>query len=213
MTGPSTVHHPVFAHMYQRMAESFETKGAADHRDRLLAGVSGRAIEVGAGTGINFVHYPPTVDEVVAVEPEPSLRQVARTAADDAPIHVSVVDGTADQLPATDESFDVGVVSLVLCSVPSQEQALAELFRVIRPGGELRFYEHILANDKGWAARQHRIAPIWKRFGGGCHPDRNTAAAISAAGFEIESSDEFLFAPTWIAKFTASHILGRARRP
>ena len=173
----------------------------------------GCVIEVGAGTGLNFTHYPSTVTEVVAIEPEPRLREVARSAAAGAPVPVTVLDGTADQLPADEASFDAGVASLVLCSVSSTEHALAELFRVIRPGGQLRFYEHVLAQDERWAARQRRIAPVWRRFGGGCHPDRDTASAITAAGFDIESCDEFLFAPTWVARFVASHILGRARRP
>lgn len=212
MTTPTRVHHPVFARIYERLAPAFEAKGAAEHREELLAGLSGRAIEVGAGTGLNFKYYPTTVTEVVAVEPEAHLRDIARTTAQSAPVPVTVVDGTADQLPADDAAFDVGVASLVLCSVQDQAVALAELRRVIRPGGELRFYEHVLAKDPRWAKRQHRAAPIWRRFGGGCNPDRDTGSAISAAGFEMEQYRDLLFAPNWTAKFTAQHILGRARR-
>ena len=213
MSSAAPVHHPIFARMYERMAASFEAKGAAEHRERLLAGLAGRVIEVGAGTGLNFAHYPPTVTEVLAIEPEARLRAVAHSAAEAASIPVTVVDGTADDLPGDDGTFDAGVVSLVLCSVPDQAKALTELARVIRPGGELRFYEHVLADSDRWAARQHRAAPIWRRLGGGCSPDRDTAAAITAAGFHIEACESFLFAPTWIAKLTASHILGRAARP
>ena len=213
MTSAAVVHHPIFARMYERMAASFEAKGAAEHRKRMLAGLAGRVIEVGAGTGLNFTHYPTTVTEVIAIEPEARLRAVAHTAAQAAPIPVTVINGTAEHLPADDRSFDAGVVSLVLCSVPDQAKALTELARVIRPGGELRFYEHVVADSDRWAARQHRIAPIWRRFGGGCNPDRDTAAAIAGAGFHVEACDSFLFAPTWIAKLTASHILGRATRP
>ncbi len=213
MSQHAKVHHPIFARMYEHMAASFEVKGAAEHRHELLSDLAGRVIEVGAGTGLNFRHYPSTVTEVIAVEPESRLRDAARAAAKSAPVPVQVIDGTADDLPVEAQTLDAGVVSLVLCSVPNQEAALRELFRVIRPGGELRFYEHVLAKDPRWASRQHGVAPIWRRFGGGCNPDRETSAAISAAGFQIEQCRELLFAPNWIAKITASHILGRARRP
>lgn len=208
-----SVHHPVFARVYERMASAFEAKGAAAHRDELLADLSGRVIEVGAGTGLNFGHYPYDVTEVVAIEPEPHLRQLAQGAARNAPVPVMVVDGDAEHLPSERAAFDAGVASLVLCSVPDQSRALTELFRVIRPGGELRFYEHVLAKNRRWATRQRRAAPIWRHLGGGCNPDRDTRTAITAAGFETERCQEFLFSPTWTAKLTAPHILGRARRP
>ena len=213
MTAVEHVHHPIFARMYQRFAVAAETAGAADHRVRMLAGVSGRVVEVGAGSGLNFSHYPTTVGEVVAVEPEPLLRAAAAKAAVRAPVPVTVVDGTAAALPLDDSSVDVGVASLVLCSVSDQHAALAELHRVIRPGGELRFYEHVLAHNPKIAAWQHRIDPVWTRLIGGCHLTRDTEAAIRRAGFEIESSDRFLFQPCWLSKLSSEHILGRARRP
>lgn len=209
----TTVRHPLFARFYARLSAAAERHGAAEHRDRLLDGLHGRVIELGAGNGLNFAHYPTTVTEVVAVEPEPHLRRLAEQAAVGAAVPVRVVDGSADALPAGDGEFDAGVASLVLCSVPSQDRALAELFRVIRPGGDLRFYEHVLADDPAWARRQRRIAPVWSRLGGGCHPDRDTAAAIERAGFTMETCDRFLFAPAWVARIVAQHVLGRARRP
>ncbi len=207
------VHHPVFARVYERVTSALEAKGAAEHRDELLADLSGRVIEVGAGTGLNFGHYPHGVTEVVAVEPEPHLRQLARAAARNAPVPVTVVDGDAADLPSKNAAFDAGIASLVLCSVPGQAGALDELYRVIRPGGELRFYEHVLAKNPRWATCQHRAAPLWKRLGGGCTPDRDTRAAIATAGLETEQCRELLFSPTWAAKLTAPHILGRARHP
>jgi ubiquinone/menaquinone biosynthesis C-methylase UbiE len=208
-----TVHHPVFARVWERMASTLESKGAAEHRAELLADLFGRVIEVGAGTGLNFGHYPHGVTEVVAVEPEPYLRQLAQAAARNAPVPVNVVDGDAEHLPSEDAAFDAGVASLVLCSVPDQSRALAELARVIRPGGELRFYEHVLAKNPRWAKRQRRASPIWRHLGGGCNPDRDTGTAIATAGFETEHCRELLFSPTWTAKLTAPHILGRARHP
>jgi ubiquinone/menaquinone biosynthesis C-methylase UbiE len=205
--------HPVFARVYEKVAEMSERRGGAEHRQRLLAGLSGRVIEVGAGSGANFAHYPTTISEVVAVEPEPYLRERAQRAAAQAPVSVSVVDGGADQLPGEAGTFDAGVAALVLCTVPDQQRALAELFRVIRPGGELRFYEHVIAHPK-WESRFQRLADatFWPHVAGGCHLARDTTSGIEQAGFVIESCERFPFSP---APFLLPdpHILGVARRP
>src|SRR5437667_11097592 len=124
----TTVRHPVFARVYEHVAAVGERKGAGEHRDELLGGLSGRVIEVGAGHGMNFSHYPTSVSEVVAVEPEDFLRAHAEEAAAGAPVTIRVIDGTADALPFPDASFDAGVASLVLCSVPDQSRALPEQF-------------------------------------------------------------------------------------
>src|SRR3954471_21395108 len=114
----------------------------------MLAGLSGRVVEIGAGNGANFAHYPAAVTEVVAVEPEPFLREGAQRAAAGTPVRISVVDALGDQLPFEDASFDAAVACLVLCSVPDQARVLAELHRVVEPGGELRFYEHVHAHSQ-----------------------------------------------------------------
>jgi len=208
------VHHPIFARIYRRVSAAGEAKGAAAHRDELLAGLSGRVIEVGAGHGLNFGHYPTTVEEVVAVEPEPSLRAAAGEAAARASVPIRVVDGVADALPCEDEEFDAGVASLVLCSVPDQGRALQELFRVLKPGAELRFYEHVVA-AKPRAARIQRMLDrtVWPLLAGGCHAARDTIAAIEGVGFVVERSRRFLFRPALVAAPTAPHVLGVARRP
>ena len=190
-----------------------ERRGGAEHRRALLAGLSGRVVEVGAGNGANFAYYPATVDEVIAVEPEAYLRERARREAEQAPVSVSVADGAADHLPSEPGSFDAGVASLVLCTVPDQQRALAELFRVIRPGGELRFYEHVIANSSGQARFQRFAdATFWPHVAGGCHMARDTQSAIEQAGFAIENCERFQFSP---AAFLPPdpHILGTARRP
>jgi SAM-dependent methyltransferase len=214
MTAPiERVRHPVFARLYLRISAAAEAAGAAEHRDRLVDGLAGRVVEGGAGNGLNFGHYPSTVTEVVAVEPEPRLRQAAGEAAARAPVEVRVVDGTSTSIPLPDASVDAGVASLVLCSVPDQAAALGQLLRVIRPGGELRFYEHVRASDQGWARWQRRVDPVWTRIAGGCHLTRDTEEAIRDVGFMIESSDRFPFAPCALSRVAAEHILGRARRP
>lgn len=139
MSARGAVHHPLFARLYDRVSALAENTGQREHRRELLAGLSGRVVEVGAGNGLNFPHYPPEVEEVVAVEPEAYLGERSRKAAAGAAVSVRVVDGLAEELPLEDGSVDAGVCSLVLCSVPSQAVALAELRRVVRPGGELRF--------------------------------------------------------------------------
>jgi ubiquinone/menaquinone biosynthesis C-methylase UbiE len=207
------VRHPVFARLYERGCASADARGAREHRRRLLAGVRGRVIEVGAGNGANLEHYPAEVSEVLAVEPEPHLREAAGRAARDAAVKVTVLDGVADALPAPDGAFDAAVASLVLCSVPDQASALAEVRRVLRPGGELRFYEHV-QSDRTLPARVHRLldATIWPRVAGGCHLSRDTARAIEDAGFEMASIERFAFSPGPLSP-AYPHILGLARKP
>ena len=179
----------------------------------MVAGLTGTVIEVGAGNGLNFPFYPPTVERVVAVEPEPVMRAAAVEAARGADVAIEVAAGVAGRLPAEDESFDAGVASLMLCSVPDQARALAELHRVIRPGGELRFYEHVVAR-RAAAVRLQRLADatFWPRLLGGCHLTRDTGAAIEAAGFVIERCERFQFSAGPPIP-PIPHILGIARRP
>src|SRR3954452_19733033 len=118
--------HPFFARFWIKVSPKAEEKGVAAHRDDLLAGLSGRVLELGAGNGLNFAHYPPEVTEVVAVEPEPTLRAAAQKAAAEAPVPVKAVDGVAARLPAQDRDFDAAAASLVLCSGPDQASALRE---------------------------------------------------------------------------------------
>ena len=183
------------------------------HRDELLAGLSGLVIEVGAGAGSNFAHYPPSVERVVAVEPEPYLREQARLAAANADVRIEIRDGVADELPAGDQSFDAAVACLVLCTVPDQASALAELRRVICRGGELRFYEHV-RSKRPWVALSQRAIDrvFWPRAFGGCHTSRDTPAAIAAAGFDVEQQRTMWVNPVPIAFPVASHAIGRARR-
>lgn len=206
------VHHPIFARLYAKTSSAAEEGEQAEHRQRTLAGLSGRVIEVGAGNGLNFPHYPRSVEEVVAVEPESYLRDRAAEVAGEAPVPVRVMDGLAERLPVEAESFDAGVTSLVLCSVASQEKALSELFRVIRAGGELRFYEHVVSTSPRTARLQRAAEVVWTRVSGGCHLSRDTMGAIERAGFVVESCDRFPFTPMPVPP-RIPHVLGVARRP
>jgi ubiquinone/menaquinone biosynthesis C-methylase UbiE len=203
------VHHPVFARCYARVGHLMDAE-IGDHRRRLLAGLTGRVLEVGAGNGLNFPHYPVTVTEVLAVEPEPYLRRLALAAASQAPVPIRVVDGTAEALPADDATFDAVVASLVLCTVADPDQALVEAHRVLRPGGMLRFYEHVRAEAPGLARWQDRLERPWGWLVGGCHPNRDTVAAITAAGLQVVQLDRFdLPAMPPLAR---PHVLGVAER-
>ncbi len=146
------VRHPLFARVYARLAPAMDRAGLADRRRRLLTGLTGRVVEIGSGSGLNFAHYPAEVAGVLAVEPEPSLLRYAVRNAARAPVPVALVDGTAEHVPGADAAFDAAVVCLVLCSVPDQRAALAELHRVIRPGGQLRFLDTSAPTAAGCAA-------------------------------------------------------------
>lgn len=186
-------------------------RDVGERRDELLAGLSGRVVEIGAGNGMNFPHYPAAVDEVAALEPESYLREKAEVAARAGPVRVNVGDGVADALPLEDRTFDAAVVSLVLCTVPEPARALAELRRVLKPGGELRFMEHVRSGRRRKARLQEWLdrSGVWPRVGGGCHCARDTVGAIDAAGFRIEQVREFDLGPSWVV--TNPHVLGLAR--
>jgi AhpD family alkylhydroperoxidase len=200
--------HPVFARVWSHTSGKV---GSAGERSELLAGLSGRVLEVGAGDGRNFAHYPRGVAEVLAVEPEPYLRRLASRAAREAHVQITVVDGTAESLPHDDGAFDSVVTSLVLCSVADQEIALAELHRVLVPGGELRFFEHVIAEGSVGQAVQASLdrSGIWPQLGAGCHLARDTVAAIADAGFSVEQVRRFTSGPGPVGP---PFVLGIARR-
>ncbi len=181
------VHHPLFARYYARFSVNAEARlGMAGVRDRMLAGLSGRVIEIGAGNGLNFAHYPGTVAEVVAIEPERVLRQLAVESALRAGVPVDVVPGAAEALPVKSEAFDAVVLSLVLCSVRDVRRALGEVRRVLRPGGELRFFEHGRGGGRAMVLTQRALdRTVWPLLNGGCHVSRDPVAALRDAGFEL----------------------------
>ncbi len=175
-------------------------------RRRLLEGARGAVLEIGGGTGANLSHYR-NVDRVIVAEPDPFMRKRLGQKLEDTRVPVEVSAAGAEALPFPDGSFDTVVSTLVLCTVPDQASALDEVRRVLRPGGRLLFIEHVRATGS-MARWQDRIEPLWGRLLGGCHPNRDTVAAIEEAGFEIETFERF-YPPAPLSGLTP-HVQGSA---
>jgi ubiquinone/menaquinone biosynthesis C-methylase UbiE len=197
--------HPVFARAWEPLVR-LGGRPEQRNRDRLVDGVRGRVLEVGAGPGLNLGRYSPGAD-VVAVEPEPTMARRALARARGALVPARVVRGVGEALPFPDRTFDAAVACYVLCSVSDQARAIEELRRVLLPEGEVRVYEHVRSAHPGWARVQDLVTPVWHRFGCNCHPNLDTAAVLRAAGFEVEVH-RFSFGPP---SPTRPHILGVAR--
>ncbi|SCK15459.1 class I SAM-dependent methyltransferase [Streptomyces sp. WMMB 322] len=207
---PEDISHPVFARIYPRIERFALTHGAAAHREELLDGAGGRILEIGVGTGANIPFYPPAVESLVAVEPEPRLRARAQRASEEAPFPVEVVPGRAEQLPFPDDAFDTVIVSLVLCSVRDVDRAVTEIRRVLRPDGHLRFYEHIRSDRPRFARMQRSLDLIWPRLGGNCHLSRDPESALVRNGLAVETVRHFDFAINGRLNPSSPCAIGRA---
>ncbi len=214
MTSPSTdtVHHPFFARIWPAIA-AHETEQIRECRRENLAGLSGRVLEVGAGTGTNFAFYPDAVEQVVAIEPERRLVGLAREAAATAPVPVEVTNRTVESFSA-DEPFDAVVCSLVLCSVGEPDSVLRQVLSLLKPGGELRYMEHMASTGiRGRLQQFVDVTTLWPRLAGNCHAHRHTEQSIRAAGFEIDRTRTEQTLPAWVPLPVAEYVIGRARRP
>jgi ubiquinone/menaquinone biosynthesis C-methylase UbiE len=172
----------LFAAIYDKGMAATEDAGLREHRRALLAKARGRVLEIGAGTGVNLDHYGPEVTELVLTEPEEPMAKRLRARLEKG----EVIGAPADRLPFDDDAFDTVVSTLVLCTVPDQERALSEIRRVLKPDGQLLFIEHVRSHAPKSAKWQDRFTPLWRQIGHGCHPNRDTAAALTRAGFELE---------------------------
>lgn len=199
----------LFARYFDLVAGRAEERGQAELRRELLDGLSGHVVEIGAGNGLNFPHYPSGVRDVIAVEPQPFLRDRAGAAARAARVPIRLLDGTAEAIPLDDASADAVVVSGVLCSVSDPVAALAEFRRILRPGGEVRFYEHVRSGG-GWGRRQDLLDRVWSRLNGGCHCNRDTVTTIERAGYDLKSRRNLIFPPGAKVSVVAPRVIGVA---
>ena len=180
----------IFAAVYDPMNRPAEHGWLGRRREALLADLGGDVLEIGAGTGANLSHYR-AAERVVLAEPSEPMRAHIGTKLADARVPVEVSPAPAASLPFDDGSFDAVVCTLVLCTVPDVPAALAEVMRVLRRGGELRFLEHGAEHLGSRAVWQRRIEPVWRRVGQGCHLTREPRAEIEAAGFTITRYEVF----------------------
>jgi len=189
----------IFAAMYDRMSKGSEEAGLRVRREALLARASGRVLEIGAGTGRNLGYYGDGVESLVLTEPgEPMVRRLERRL-EEHPRAVELVRAPAEQLPFADGEFDVAVSTLVLCGVDDPARSLAEVRRVLKPGGTLLFIEHVRSEEPGLARRQDRLNGL-NRLVARCNCNRSTVDAIRGAGFEITEleQDELQKVPSFV---------------
>ena len=174
-----------FSALYDRCFKASEEAGLRDMRRDLLAGARGRVLELGAGTGLNLDLYPDSVQDLTLTEPDPHMIKQLRKKATESSRRAEVVEAGAERLPFEDDSFDTVVVTLVLCTVPDPRAALEEIKRVLEPDGQFLFLEHVRSPEPGLAKWQDRFEKPWRFLGDGCHCNRDTVSAISAAGFQL----------------------------
>jgi ubiquinone/menaquinone biosynthesis C-methylase UbiE len=191
----------MFSALYDRAFEASEEAGLREMRRELLKGARGRVLELGAGTGLNLELYPREgLKSLTVTEPDPHMFKQLRQRGAEVCAGAELVQAGAEELPFEDNSFDTVVVTLVLCTVPDQPAALKEISRVLAPGGQLLFLEHVRAHHPDLAKWQDRLEKPWHFLGDGCHCNRDTVAAIGAAGFQLGDvdQDEFPKAPAII---------------
>lgn len=175
-------------------------------RCRLVGDLAGEILEIGTGTGTNFRFYSPAA-YVIATDYSPHMLAHARSEAGRAAARIELQLADAADLPFADDRFDAVVSTLVLCSVPAQQAALAEIRRVLKPGGTLRLLEHVRSDRPAIAALQHLLSPVWSQIADGCRLDRDSAAAVRAAGFEIEAVEVARM------RMPMKHVVLSGRRP
>ena len=166
--------HPIVSRLYDPVMEIPERTLLSSHREYLTADLSGRVLDLGAGTGAMFPYFVELSDvELDAIEPDPTMRRQAVTKAVELDLAVDIAGARGESLPYDDDSFDTVIASFVFCTIPDPEVALSEVARVLRPGGEFRFLEHVRAD--GLTGRLHDFfAPAWHTVAGGCHLNRET---------------------------------------
>jgi SAM-dependent methyltransferase len=200
-----------FARYLERREQRRPDQRHQELRRQLLAGLQGRVLELGSGAGSSFEHYPASVEHVLAVEPDAIARREAAERARGLAVPIAVVEGDGESIPAADASVDAVVVMGVLCTVPDPAAALREIRRVLRPGGELRFWEHVRSEHVVFRALQRTLDRLfWTRSLGGCETTRDTLGAIVAAGFEPQRVERGFHPSSWLTITAAPYVLGVA---
>jgi ubiquinone/menaquinone biosynthesis C-methylase UbiE len=179
------------ARIYDRfLMGASQQAGLADKRREALAAASGEVLEIGAGTGLNLAAYPREgITRLVCTEPNAAMSRQLEARSDEAPVEIEVVAASAEKLPFEDASFDCVTGTLVLCEASSPAAALAEIARVLRPGGQYLFLEHVRSVDHDHARKQDRWAPIWRSVSGGCNCNRDTLATIKASPLTVDKAE------------------------
>jgi len=180
-------------------------------RERVCAGLDGEVLEVGFGSGLNVPHYPAAVTRVRAVDPATLGRELAAERVARSPVPVEYVGLDGEALPLEDASVDHVLTTWTLCTIPHVDRALAEVRRVLRPGGTLHFVEHGLADDAKVARWQDRITPVQKRVFGGCHLNRQIDRLIEDAGLSIDRMDVYQAPGPKVASFFYEGVASRPR--
>jgi ubiquinone/menaquinone biosynthesis C-methylase UbiE len=168
---------------------SMRQRNLVPYRQRVITAAAGHVLEIGIGSGLNLPFYTADVERVIGLDPSPQLLAIARGPAGQASIPAELVEGSAEAIPLQDRSIDTVVTTWTLCTIPDASGALAEMRRVLKPGGRLLFVEHGRSPDFGVRRWQDRLTPVWKRIGGGCHLNRPIAELIGGAGFLMERLD------------------------
>ncbi len=203
--------HKWFAAIYDRMLAPEERRFLGKVREEMLKDLNGDILEIGCGTGLNFPYYRNGA-HVIATEPDPYMMARARERAAAASVTIDLREAAAEDLPFPDASFDFVIDTLVMCTVREPRKALSEIRRVLKPGGEYRFYEHVRYENAFGALSQDLVTPLWSWFGAGCHPNRDTAQTIRDAGFEIVELERTKpFPPIPPMVWSRPHIRGIAR--
>ena len=210
-SGPSAdPSHPLFARIYDPATALIERTILRPHRNYLVADLDGAVLDLGAGTGAMFPYFADTTSSTTlhAIEPDPHMRGQAAAKARSLDLDIDLRDAGAESLPYPDDSFDAVIASMVFCTIPDFEAALSEVTRVLKPGGEFRFLEHVI--DDGWRARlQSLFAPLWKRVAGGCHLTRQSASLFAAErSLDVVEIDRLNLGVTPVRPF----VRGRLRR-
>lgn len=186
--------HPVFAAVYDRLTRSAERKFLGPHRAWLCVRASRRVLDLGAGTGANFP-YVRAGAEIIAAEPDPYMLERARRRAETIGRAVTFLPDAAESLSLETASVDAVLATFVLCTVDDPPRALGEIRRVLRPSGPLLFLEHVRLDHPVWGRVQDVVTPLWRSLCAGCHPNRDTVAAIRRAGFAIGDLERYAFGP------------------